>query len=143
MTTHFMEPSRLRNLFNDKFCCLLVCLLLIHYSYFLCISYDYLKITNGTNYVTGTFCGQQSGTLVTVTGSYAVLTFQTDRIVQKTGFELSFSYVGFPGKSSFLTLRLITSLVIPNKSNAILMSGDFFSLTLSRPRGSPLTSKIV
>ncbi|XP_015751521.1 PREDICTED: uncharacterized protein LOC107331445 [Acropora digitifera] len=74
----------------------------IHFHYFYLenhssCDYDYLKITNGTNYVIGTFCGQQSGALVTVTGRYAVLTFQTDRIVQKTGFELSFSYVGFPG----------------------------------------------
>ena len=104
---------------------MLVCPLLIHSSYFLRVSYDYLKITNVTNYVIGTFCGQQSGALVTVTGRYAVLTFNTDRVVEKTGFELIFSYVGLPGKSSFLTLRLITSLVTPNKSNAILMSGHF------------------
>ena len=125
MTARFIEPSRLRNLFNDKFCCLLVCLLLIHYSYFLCLSYDYLRITNGTNYIIGTFCGQQSGAVVTVTGPYALLTLHTDRIVQKTGFELFFSYVGIPGKFRFLTLSLITSFVTPNKSNAILMSGHF------------------
>ena len=124
MTTHFIEMSRLRIPLNEKFSCLLV-LLLIHYSYFLCISYDYLKITNGTNDVIGTFCGQQSGALITVTGRYAQLTFNTDRVVEKTGFELIFSYVALPGKSSFLTLRLITSLVTPNKSNAILMSGHF------------------
>ena len=125
MTTHFMEPSRLRNLFNDKFCCLLVCLLLIHYSSFLCISYDYLRITNGTNYVIGTFCGQQSGAVVTVTGPYALLTLHTDGIVHRPGFVLFFSYEGFPGKFRFLTLRLITSFVTPNKSNAILMSDHF------------------
>ena len=125
MTTHFIEPSRLRNLFNDKFCCLLFRLLLIHYSYFLCLSNDYLRITNGTNYVIGTFCGYQSGALVTVTGRYALLTFHTDGIVHRPGFELFFSYEGFPGKFRFLNLRPITSLVTPNKSNAILMSGHF------------------
>ena len=125
MTTRFIELSRLRNPFTEKFCCLLVCLLLIHNSYFLRVSYDYLKITNDANYVIGTFCGQQSGALVTVTGSYALLTFHTDRVEEKNGFELFFSYGGFPGKFRFLTLRLITSLVTPQKSNAILMSGDF------------------
>ncbi|XP_074619287.1 uncharacterized protein LOC141878299 isoform X2 [Acropora palmata] len=74
----------------------------IHFHYFhlenhSSCDYDYLKITNDANYVIGTFCGQQSGALVTVTGSYALLTFHTDRVEEKTGFELFFSYGGFPG----------------------------------------------
>ena len=109
MTFHFIELSRLRSRFNEIYIvCLLVCFLLIHYSCFLYLSYDYLRITNDTNDVIGTFCGLQTGALVTVTGNYALLTFRTDRIVQRTGFELFFSYEGFPGKFSFLTLRLIS-----------------------------------
>ena len=66
------------------------------------LSYDYLRITNDTMDVIGTFCGQQTGATVTVTALYVVLTFRTNRIMQRTGFELLFSYEVFPGKFHFL-----------------------------------------
>ena len=110
------EAFRLNiSLFLSLFVCLFF---LINYSYFLYFSYDYLRITNDTNDVIGTFCGNQTGASVTVTGNYALLTFRTDQIIQKTGFELFFSYGGFPGKFSFLKSR--TS----NQNKRIWMSGD-------------------
>ena len=69
---------------------------------FLCFSYhDYLRIASNTYNVIGTFCGQQTGTSVRVAGNYALLTFHTDPSVQKTGFELLFSYSVFPGELGF------------------------------------------
>ena len=51
-----------------------------------------MKITDGSNRVIGTYCGQQTGRSVLVNDTVAVLTFKTDRSVQSTGFHLSFSF---------------------------------------------------
>ena len=67
--------------------------------------HDYLRIASDTYNVIGTFCGQQNGTLVRVAGNYALLTFHTDPSVQKTGFELLFSYSVFPGELFFFVLH--------------------------------------
>ena len=67
--------------------------------------HDYLRIASDTYNVIGTFCGQQNGTLVRVAGNYALLTFHTDPSVQKTGFELLFSYSVFPGELVFFVLH--------------------------------------
>ena len=71
--------------------------------YFLYFSYhDYLRIASNACNVIGTFCGQQTGTSIRVAGYYALLTFHTDQSVQKTGFELLFSYSVFPGELGFV-----------------------------------------
>ena len=71
--------------------------------YFLYFSYhDYLRIVSNACNVIGTFCGQQTGTSIRVAGYYALLTFHTDQSVQKTGFELLFSYSVFPGELGFV-----------------------------------------
>ena len=64
-----------------------------------------MRIASNTYNVIGTFCGQQNGTLVRVLGNYALLTFHTDPSVQKTGFELFFSYSVFPGELGFFVLQ--------------------------------------
>ncbi|XP_015775857.1 PREDICTED: MAM and LDL-receptor class A domain-containing protein 2-like isoform X3 [Acropora digitifera] len=79
----------------------------IHFNYFNlehhsnCTYHDYLRIASNLYNVIGTFCGQQTGTSVRVTGNYALLTFYTDSSVQKTGFELLFSYRVFPVSCNF------------------------------------------
>ena len=60
------------------------------YHFSLC-SWDYLKITDDNNQTIGVFCGQLSGQTVNVTGQYAVISFHTDFIVQRRGYELFFS----------------------------------------------------
>ena len=64
-----------------------------------------MRIASNAYNVIGTFCGQQNGTSVRVAGNYALLTFHTDPSVQKTGFELLFSYSVFPGELGFLGLH--------------------------------------
>ena len=87
--------------FSARFVCLpffqtaVICFL--YFSY-----HDYLRIASNSYNVIGTFCGQQTGTSVRVTGNYALLTFYTDSSVQKTGFELLFSYRVFPGELGFV-----------------------------------------
>ena len=46
---------------------------------------------------------------VRVAGNYALLTFHTDRRVQKTGFELLFSYGVFPGELRFVAFHSIAT----------------------------------
>ena len=65
-------------------------------------SNDYLRIANNTNDIIGVFCGQKIGNWVRVTGNFTEITFHSDSIVQRTGYELFFSYSGYPGKSCFL-----------------------------------------
>ena len=56
-------------------------------------SYDYLRIANSNNNNTvGTYCGNQTGKSVRVVGAVAVLIFHTDGSVQRSGFEISFSF---------------------------------------------------
>ena len=54
--------------------------------------YDHLKITDGSDHVIGTYCGQQTGRSVLVNDTVAVLTFKTDGSVHSSGFHLSFSF---------------------------------------------------
>ncbi|KAK2567599.1 CUB and peptidase domain-containing protein 1 [Acropora cervicornis] len=54
--------------------------------------YDRLRITDGSNRVIGTYCGQQTGRSVLVNDTVAVLTFKTDRSLNSSGFHLSFSF---------------------------------------------------
>lgn len=58
--------------------------------------YDYLKIGNENNRTIGTYCGNQTGQSVLVTGHYAVISFYSDGSVQYSGYELFFNHV--PGK---------------------------------------------
>ena len=53
---------------------------------------DYLRIADGSDNTIGTYCGNQTGKSVRVVSSVALLTFHSDGSVQKTGFELSFSF---------------------------------------------------
>lgn len=60
-------------------------------------SYDYVRISTDDQTI-GTYCGQQSGHSILVTGHYAEITFHSDGSVQHRGYELFFSHVPF-GKS--------------------------------------------
>ena len=53
---------------------------------------DYLRITDGSNRVIGTYCGQQTGRSVLVNDTVAVLYFRADGSVQFNGFQLLFSF---------------------------------------------------
>ena len=64
-------------------------------------SYDYLRISNENNQTVGTYCGQQSGHNVRVTGRYAVIYVHSDGSVTRRGFKLFFSPVNL-GKYSEL-----------------------------------------
>ena len=83
-----------------------VCFLFFFQTADVCFRYfsyhDYLRIASNTCNVIGTFCGQQTGTSIRVAGYYALLTFHTDQSVQKTGFDLLFSYSVFPGELGFV-----------------------------------------
>ena len=52
--------------------------------------YDYLRISNENNQTVGTYCGNQTGLNVHVTGHYAVLTFHSDGSVTRSGYKLFF-----------------------------------------------------
>lgn len=65
-------------------------------------SLDYLKITNENDELFGTYCSQQTGRRVHVTGNYAVITFHSDDIpTNNGGFLMLFSFVP-RGKTSQL-----------------------------------------
>ncbi|KAK2547668.1 CUB and peptidase domain-containing protein 1 [Acropora cervicornis] len=49
-------------------------------------------ITDTNSNIIGTYCGNQTGKSVRVVGTVAVLIFHTDGSVQRSGFELSFSF---------------------------------------------------
>ncbi|KAK2561818.1 MAM and fibronectin type III domain-containing protein 1 [Acropora cervicornis] len=53
---------------------------------------DYLRISDGSNRIVGTYCGYQTNKRVSVDGSIAVLTFHTDGSVRYRGFYLTFSF---------------------------------------------------
>ena len=55
--------------------------------------FDSLTIANDTNHVFGNYCGVETGRTLLVTGRFAVLTFQTDPAVTRTGFLLVFNPV--------------------------------------------------
>ncbi|XP_068682113.1 uncharacterized protein [Montipora capricornis] len=80
--------------------------LIIYFNYFNLeshsnCSYDYLRIANGINDTIGVFCGQQIGNWVRVTGNFAEITFHSNSIVQRKGYELFFSYSGYPVSCNF------------------------------------------
>ena len=59
---------------------------------FVDVRYDYLRISDGSNRIIGTYCGHQTGKSVSVGDSVAVLTFHTDGSVRYRGFYLTFSF---------------------------------------------------
>ena len=78
---------------------------------FLLDSFDYLRITDGSNNTIGTYCGIQTGKSVRVFGTVALLTFHTDGSVQSRGFQLSFSFFSHsPGKLRTVSI-VFTTLV--------------------------------
>lgn len=54
-------------------------------------SHDYLKIFNENNEPFGVYCGRNTGKTVVLTGKHVVMTFHSDRVVQKRGFLLLFT----------------------------------------------------
>ena len=58
---------------------------------------DYLKITNENGVQFGVYCGKLSGKTVTVSGTYANLTFRSNGWLQKRGFLIVFTAVP-PGR---------------------------------------------
>jgi len=71
--------------------------LAIYFNYFSLESHsncrsDYLRISDGSNRIVGTYCGYQTNKRVSVGGSIAVLTFHTDGSVRYRGFYLTFSF---------------------------------------------------
>ena len=64
-----------------------------------------MRISNDNNYTTGTYCGVQSGRNITVTGRYAVISFHSDGIVTRRGYNLAFSFI--PGKNKELDRTLL------------------------------------
>ena len=70
--------------------------------------YDYLRIMDGNSNTIVTYCGNQTGKSVRVVGTVAVLIFHTDGSVQRSGFEISFSFFPIsPGKFSSVSTALI------------------------------------
>lgn len=63
-------------------------------------------ITNEQKEKFGTYCGEQTGKTVLVTGEYAIITFVSDFEVQRRGFLIFFSTVPH-GKYSQSLCRLI------------------------------------
>ena len=55
--------------------------------------YDYLKISNDVNETFGTYCGVWTGRTVTVTGNQVVMTFHSDKSVQKKGFIITLTSI--------------------------------------------------
>ena len=53
-----------------------------------------MKIANSDGDTVGTYCGEETGTTVHVTGAFAVITFSSDFKVQEKGFSLLFSFIG-------------------------------------------------
>ena len=52
-----------------------------------------MKISNEQNQAFGSYCGDQAGKTVYVTGVYAVLTFHSDGIINDKGYNLSLLFV--------------------------------------------------
>lgn len=50
-----------------------------------------MKIINDNNEPFGVYCGRKTGKTVIVTGKSVVLTFHSNRVVQKRGFLLLFT----------------------------------------------------
>ncbi|XP_078384782.1 cubilin-like [Oculina patagonica] len=76
--------------------------------------YDYLKITNENSETFGVLCGELNGTVITVTGNYAQLTFHCDSVVQKRGFVISFTVVPKSELCGSVVNNTLTSPGYPN-----------------------------
>ena len=64
---------------RDKYECILLC------------RYDYLKFADDNNVTFGKYCGHKTGQTIQVAGVYVLITFHSDRSVQKRGFSLLFN----------------------------------------------------
>ena len=71
---------------------------------------------NGNKLDLGRHCGVKTGQSVLVPGDYALLTFHTDRNVQRKGFLLSFSAIP-EGKFNQKTDRLFRRKELSRKEN--------------------------
>ena len=69
--------------------------------------FDYLKIANENNRTIGTYCGNQTGQSVFVTGQHAEISFHTDFSAQYSGYELFFNFVA--GKYSVIYSDYVTT----------------------------------
>ena len=53
--------------------------------------FDFLKITNENNEVSGLHCGQKNGFEVLVSGEVVLMTFHSDTTYEREGFLLHFT----------------------------------------------------
>ena len=53
---------------------------------------DYLRVSGGSSYRVGTYCGYQTGKSVRVVGRIAVFKFVSNRVARYDGFTLSFIF---------------------------------------------------
>ena len=53
---------------------------------------DYLRVSGGSSYRVGTYCGYQTGKSVRVVGRIAVFKFVSNRVARFDGFTLSFIF---------------------------------------------------
>ena len=65
----------------------------LNYVSVLVCRYDYLRISNDSNYTVGTYCRGQSGRNISVTGPYPVITFHSDGSVTYRGYKFDVSFV--------------------------------------------------
>ena len=73
--------------------------------------YDYLKITNDTKLSSGKYCGNKNGKKVEVIGDYAFITFHSDSIVQRKGFQILF-HIKDSGSNS-TTIGIVSNHLSP------------------------------
>ncbi|XP_067047997.1 tolloid-like protein 2 isoform X2 [Acropora muricata] len=118
----------------------------IHFNYFRLqrgdCGLDYLKITDGSNRVIGTFCDEETGRSVLVNDTVAFLTFKTNEYLSSHGFCLSFSFL--PRENATLlpfgtptTTQSLTSSHRPTatpKPVCVSLCGSVKNNTLRSPR---------
>ncbi|KAL9970586.1 hypothetical protein ACROYT_G022989 [Oculina patagonica] len=75
----------------------------------ICI-YDYLKITDGKSHTFGTYCGDETGESIVVTGDYVEITFYSDDIEQRKGFVIYFTAVPVALPKVTLTYPVVRTL---------------------------------
>ena len=79
---------------------------------------------NDRNHTVGTYCGSQSGKIVYVHGSHAVISFRSDGSVQYRGYEL---FLSFSSRSNsklafFLFVVVVVVVVVVVKKRNINLS---------------------
>ena len=83
-------------------------------------SYDYLRIANEKNETfggrNGKYCGVQYGS-VSVTGQYAVLTFHSDGIDTRRGYNLTFTLIPTGCKYCNIFLQIKSNCKLRKKKN--------------------------